>query len=378
MMKAFMSFVYELVYELKKLRISVTVVGKAMFTSAFTRWGLNDGRKRWGQAKIKRRYLKAVFVHCAVHRLNVAINDLNSVPEIGNSIGVIKAITNCLEIVQREDVFQMCLCCASLDGLQSTKAYGLFMPTSKKYSINCAYWLPKTQVKLDRRPISWNVLSSATFLVSLVIISSCSARLEPVTQELQAVQLDILKVCNHIQDLLPVFRCHRQNAEERFKDIFTKVKKLAERLSFDLRLPRQCSRQAFRANVCTPTVEKYFCKSIFVPYLDSVIYSLESRFSAESKQCFSLFLLYPKHMIQMNEKEYMKHVEDVKTLYNVENLEAAAATWFEMWREIRSYTVELERTSRNAQARWFVSSCPSCNLYCSNSSSNDLHRREIV
>jgi len=36
-MKAFMSFVYELVYELKKLRISVTVVGKAMFTSAFTR-----------------------------------------------------------------------------------------------------------------------------------------------------------------------------------------------------------------------------------------------------------------------------------------------------------------------------------------------------
>jgi len=84
----------------------------------------------------------------------VAINDLNSVPEIGNSIGVIKAIINCLEIVQREDVFQMCLCCASLDGLQSTKAYGLFMPTSKKYSINCAYWLPKTQVKLDRRPIS--------------------------------------------------------------------------------------------------------------------------------------------------------------------------------------------------------------------------------
>ena len=70
-----------------------------------------------------------------------------------------------------------------------------------------------------------------------------------------------------------------------------------------------------------------------MPYLDSVIYSLESRFSAESKQCFSLFLLYPKHMIQMNEKEYMKHVEDVKTLYNVENLEAAAATWFEMWRE---------------------------------------------
>ena len=38
-------------------------------------------------------------------------------------------------------------------------------------------------------------------------------------------------------------------------------------------------------------------------------------------------------MIHMSEKEYLKHVEDVKMLYNIENLEAEAATWFEMRRE---------------------------------------------
>ena len=87
---------------------------------------------------------------------------------------------------------------------------------------------------------------SVTLFVSLGIISSYSGRLVPVTQALQGVQLDILKVCNHIQDLLLVFRCHSQNAEERFKDIFSKAKKLAESLPFDLHLPRQCSRQALK------------------------------------------------------------------------------------------------------------------------------------
>jgi len=66
-------------------------------------------------------------------------------------------------------------------------------------------------------------------------------------------------------------------------------------------------------NVCTSTVEEYFRKSLFVPYLESIISSLESRFSAECKQSFSLFSLYPKDMIEMSEQEYIKHVENVKT-----------------------------------------------------------------
>ena len=43
------------------------------------------------QAKIKK-YPKAAFVHCAAHRLNLVVNDLNSVSEVRNVIGTVKAI----------------------------------------------------------------------------------------------------------------------------------------------------------------------------------------------------------------------------------------------------------------------------------------------
>ena len=45
-----------------------------------------------------------------------------------------------------------------------------------------------------------------------------SAMLEPVTQALQAVQLDVLKVHDHIQQLLVIFETHRREAEVGFKE----------------------------------------------------------------------------------------------------------------------------------------------------------------
>ena len=44
------------------------------------------------QAKIKVKYPKAAFLHCAAHRLNLVVNDLNSVAEVRNAIGTVETI----------------------------------------------------------------------------------------------------------------------------------------------------------------------------------------------------------------------------------------------------------------------------------------------
>jgi len=49
------------------------------------------------QKRIKDLHKKAVFVHCASHRLNLVINELNSIPSIRNTIGVIKETIKQLE-----------------------------------------------------------------------------------------------------------------------------------------------------------------------------------------------------------------------------------------------------------------------------------------
>ena len=44
------------------------------------------------QARKKEMHSKAIFVRCTAHRLNLVVNDLNSVAEIRNTVGTIKSI----------------------------------------------------------------------------------------------------------------------------------------------------------------------------------------------------------------------------------------------------------------------------------------------
>ena len=44
------------------------------------------------QAKIREIYPKALYVHCSAHRLNLVVNDLNSVQTIRNTTSTIKSI----------------------------------------------------------------------------------------------------------------------------------------------------------------------------------------------------------------------------------------------------------------------------------------------
>ena len=50
------------------------------------------GKDNGVQARIRRKYPQATFVHCASHKLNIVVNDLNYVVNVGNTCGTIKAI----------------------------------------------------------------------------------------------------------------------------------------------------------------------------------------------------------------------------------------------------------------------------------------------
>ena len=76
-----------------------------------------------------------------------------------------------------------------------------------------------------------------------------SAMLEPVTQALLAFQLDVVKVHDHIQQLLIIFETHRREAEVGFnEDIKVQVDIIANAVGIELRMPRQCRRLTQRPN----------------------------------------------------------------------------------------------------------------------------------
>ena len=105
--------------------------------------------------------------------------------------------------------------------------------------------------------------SSTTFLFGLIIISFYSALLEPCTQALQAIQLDLPQVQRHIHELLLVINLHRNKPDMHFSaDIYKRVIQLSGKLNIQLTPPRQCSRQLYRNN-CGATdtnVGEYFAR----------------------------------------------------------------------------------------------------------------------
>ena len=134
---------------------------------------------------------------------------------------------------------------------------------------------------------------TTTFLFCLFIMAKYSAILEPVTQALQAVELDVFKVQDHIQKLLFTFETYRKEADVRFKEgIMTEVEKMVLAVGIEVQMPRQCGRLTQRPNYQSKTAEEFYRVAIFIPYLDSLIESLRTRFVPDNEKHFALFFLH--------------------------------------------------------------------------------------
>ena len=68
-----------------------------------------------------------------------------------------------------------------------------------------------------------------------------------------------------------------------------------------------------------------------MPYLDSIISSLEARFSEKNKINFSLFSLHPTEMSKMSRDQFQVHAQNIIDEYSIDNFDAESKTWYDMW-----------------------------------------------
>ncbi|XP_068127350.1 52 kDa repressor of the inhibitor of the protein kinase-like [Hyperolius riggenbachi] len=291
------------------------------------------GKENGVQSKIRSKFPKAAFVHCAAHKLNLVVHDSNAVPDIRNTTGTVKAIIKYFrDSPKRRNMIPNVPLLSETRWTAKYKSIRVFS-SSFVDIFEQLHVLATTAAGKTRQDAYQLQCASSTgnFVVSLIIISTYSAMLEPVTQALQAVELDILAVSGHVQNLLAIFRSHRTDAANHFKIIFEKAEDLAKSIGTELLIPRQCGRQVHRANVDSCNTEEYFRRTIFVPYLDSLISSLDNRFGEQNRVNFSLFALCPAQMSKMNRLDFATHIMEVNKVYEIENLNTEALTWFDMW-----------------------------------------------
>ena len=92
-----------------------------------------------------------------------------------------------------------------------------------------------------------------------------------------------------------------------------------------------CKKQTKRSNYTVESTEDYYRVSIYIPYLDSIINSLNVRFSSSTEIPFLLNDLSPKRIIVMSRTEYKSNIDKLNAMYCIDNFVIEAMMWYDMW-----------------------------------------------
>ncbi|KAJ8926190.1 hypothetical protein NQ314_021446 [Rhamnusium bicolor] len=235
------------------------------------------GKENGVQKLITDQCPRVTFFHYSTHRLNLVINDLNSVNEIRNCVGVIKEIINFFRDSPRRRSLVPNIPLFSKTRTVKYKSICLFfgnfvdiksvlddLTTNRDFS-------QTSRTKADQPSCS---SSTPKFIICLYSIAKYSAQLEPVTNSLQGKSVNLLDVQKHIQNLLQIFENNRKDANECFRSIFTRSVEIADEFRREIEQPRISRRQINRPNIQTATAEEYFRISFFIPYMNFLISSL--------------------------------------------------------------------------------------------------------
>ena len=295
-----------------------------------------DGKENGVQARIRSNYPLAVFVHCSAHRLNRVVNGLNAVVDIRNTIGTVKAIIKFFrESPKRRPLVPNTPLLCETRWSAKYKSMKFFAENFTKIHKQLKH-LALHDSNANGRQNAHNLRTASetpVFMVTLLVIAQYSSILEPVTQALQSVHVDMLCVKQHVDKLLLLFDNHRKNAEKYFaEDIYAPSLTTAEEIGVTISLPRQCDRQVHRANI-GGTTEEYYRRSIYVPFMDSLIQSLKSRLSETNTPAFTFYKLHPAQLEKANRLEYKALVQTIQQFYSFDNFEQEAISWYDMQKQ---------------------------------------------
>ena len=190
-------------------------------------------------------------IHCASHRLNLVVNDLNDVSDRCNAVLVIKKISIFFRDSPKRRPFvpNLPLLCETR-WTEKYKSIRVFSHNFEKI--------------FDRLADLEMTAAGDTRQTVHILISGCSSSvLEPVAQMLQSVQLDIVKAQQHTGSLTGITKNHRDHADEHFgDDILSKTRPLSDKLGIELVLPgfavNKHTEQTLQAWILTVITEHVF------------------------------------------------------------------------------------------------------------------------
>lgn len=217
----------------------------------------------FGAAKlVQNSYPKAIYVHCASHRLNLAVASACQLQTICNMMGAVKTVADFFnnspkrqglleelikELMPQQKHITLVDVCRTrwvlrIDGL--IRFEEIFEPMMKA--------LETIKLNEDR---SWNhdsckdasgifaACSSFEFIIALVIVRNCLAYTRGATVKLQRLNMDAMKAYQEIDEIKRELRNERKNLEQKHQQWFKEAEDLGRYVGSTSKRPRTCGRQ---------------------------------------------------------------------------------------------------------------------------------------
>jgi len=264
------------------------------------------------QAIIRQIHPLATYVHCAAHVLNIAVPYSCSIQEILNCLGTISKVRDFFIYPKRKDVLkneieesQECITKKTLKRLCATRWVERFHAVNDflelfEYVIESLFIISKwndTETSSQASNLRTSILKG-DFIICLLIVNKVFIYGLPLSKQLQRINIDLGEAMDLAEDTIKELQTIRSNAESEFHTIFENALTLANKLDINISIPRITGRQTKRVNIETNSPESYFRVAFFIPYLDTFIDQLNSRFVNQK-----MLLLDFKSLISTDENE---------------------------------------------------------------------------
>ena len=274
------------------------------------------GARSGVSSRILQDHPKALYFHCASHRLNLVIAASCKLQPIRNMMDTVKKCSDIFrfsakkqalfdsfvsELVPTEMRNKIPDVCRTrwflrIDGLERTQEmYEPLLSTLEEIKDN-ADGSYNREACADANGV-YSTMLSFNFIATLIITRSIMAYTLPLTLELQKKKIDVLSAYAAVDIVKQTLQQCRENVETKHNEWYQEAVVFAASVGVVESKPRTMKRQVFRQNQPADTPKEYYRRSLTIPFLDNIITEINFRFTKEHRIHSNGFFIIPTQVI---------------------------------------------------------------------------------
>ena len=263
------------------------------------------------QKHIRDMHESAVYVHCASHCLNLVLEKACNIPVIQACITNMKATIvffrdspKRMQVLYayEEDIISLKrkkrpknICPTRwVESQEATQTFKELYPAMVS-SLNELSETGNSDVKGKAFSLLQSITADA-FVVAMEVLCLILDVTRPLSVQLQAVNIDLSGAIESIESCQRVLQEYRN--DDTFENLFLKLETELDR---EIEKPRVNSRQTQRANAPASTSMDHYRVNLFLPFVDTVIQQLNTRFESHNDVIHDLCKFLPSRVVQSDQ-----------------------------------------------------------------------------